>query len=120
MTSWLFNFSRNPYSVENFNIRVAIDIIHNKTATDTFLTGLNASLLDMYDAMVVHVHHVDAISGMNASETNSVEQLLLTLGDCLDLYKVIQEDYVVLKQMVQTSSIPLQHQHFEVDQTFFR
>ena len=56
LQSDLFSFAANPYSVENFNIRVAVDVVYGGNSTVTLFLALTSTITNIIDSILEPLH----------------------------------------------------------------
>ena len=122
MTTELYNFAELSNTADNFNIRVASDILHQTNHTYLFIMALN---LTVYDVTTNGVPILEQL--MNGTESVRVEldvelQKALAAMVTLDsLFSLVWNDYDSLVERVQQQKTLLKyHQPMTEKQNFYR
>ena len=98
----LFNFIEAEVSPENFNVRMAVDVIHSRNQTEALLLQLNLTMGSIREVM------------------QSFHDLRLQYNICVTQLERVSRNHKLLKSDIQSSKVPEWHEHFVVDKHHFR
>ena len=114
MTTYLFNFSSNPRTIENINIRLSVDAIHMTNLTRPILRELKVKFKNL------NCDFLSAIVSSNNTIKLRLEELKHKLEKSRQLLETLGSLYDSFEQSVRDENLYKYHDHFVPDKNFYR